>query len=66
MRLDDELRKDLDREYIRRDECSDNMAQQDKKFANDNARLSVIESYQKLTFGVLVANIVLSWFKGGF
>lgn len=66
MRLDDELRKDLDREYIRRDECSDNMTQQDKKFANDNARLSVIESYQKLTFGVLVANIVLSWFKGGF
>ena len=47
------------------------MDKQDKKFANDDKRLSVIETYQKITLGVLsavgvgVLGIVLAVFSGG-
>lgn len=55
MHLDDELRAELDREYVRRDDCNKNMDEQDKKFANDDKRLEVIETYQKITLRVLSA-----------
>lgn len=71
MHLDDELRAELDREYVRRDNCKKDMDEQDKKFANDDKRLAVIETYQKITLGVLsavgvgVLGIVLAVFSGG-
>lgn len=71
MRLDDELRAELDREYVRISDCNKNMDEQDKKFANDDKRLAVIETYQKITLGVLsavgvgVLGIVLAVFSGG-
>lgn len=71
MRLDEELRKDLDREYVRRDECQEKTDSQDRKFAKDDKRLAVIETYQRITLAVLsavgvgVLGIVLAVFSGG-
>lgn len=71
MRLDNELRAELDREYVRRDDCKKNMDEQDKKFANDDKRLEVIETYQKITLRVLsavgvgVLGILLNMLFGG-
>ena len=70
MRLDDELRRDLDLEYVRREECADQVESQDRKFANDDKRLAVIETYQRITLAVLgavgagVLSIVLAVFAG--
>lgn len=71
MHLDNELRAELDREYVRRDDCKKNMDEQDKKFANDDKRLEVIETYQKITLRVLsavgvgVLGILLNMLFGG-
>lgn len=71
MHLDDELRADLDREYVRIKDCNKNIDEQDNKFANNDKRLAVIETYQKITLGVLsavgagVLGIVLAVFSGG-
>lgn len=71
MHLDDELRAELDREYVRISNCNKNMDEQDKKFANDDKRLAVIETYQKITLAVLsavgvgVLGIFLNLISGG-
>lgn len=56
---------------VTREECRDQIDQQDKKFANDDKRLAVIETYQKVTLAVMsavgvgVVSIVLNLFSGG-
>lgn len=50
--------KDIDRLreiFVTRKECDDNIDHQNRKFANDDKRLAVIEIYQKITLGVLSA-----------
>lgn len=50
--------KDLERLkeiFVTRRECDDTVDHQNKKFHNDDKRLAVIESYQKITLGVLSA-----------
>lgn len=50
--------KDLDRLkeiFVTRRECDENIDHQNTKFANDDKRLAVIETYQKITLGVLSA-----------
>lgn len=50
--------KDLDRLreiFVTRKECDDTIDHQNRKFANDDKRLAVIETYQKITLGVLSA-----------
>lgn len=50
--------KDLDRLreiFVTRKECDENIDHQNAKFANDDKRLAVIETYQKITLGVLSA-----------
>ena len=57
--------------FVTRDECNKQVDHQDKKFANDDKRLAVIETYQKITLGVLsavgvgVLGVVLAVFSGG-
>lgn len=71
MHLDDELRAELDREYVRIKDCNKHMDEQDRKFANDDKRLAVIETYQKITLAVLsavgvgVLGIFLNLISGG-
>lgn len=66
--------KDLERLkeiFVTRKECTETIDHQDKKFANDDKRLAVIETYQKLTLGVLsavgvgVLSILLEMMFGG-
>lgn len=66
--------KDLERLkeiFVTRKECTEVIDHQDKKFANDDKRLAVIETYQKLTLGVLsavgvgVLSILLEMIFGG-
>ena len=70
MRLDDELRQDLNREYVRLDNCDKIVDHQNRKFANDDKRLAIIETYQKLTLAVMgaigvgVLGLVLNQFWG--
>lgn len=50
--------KDLDRLreiFVTRKECQENIDSADRKFANDDKRLAVIEVYQKITLGVMSA-----------
>lgn len=62
---------ELHRVFMEKDDCAKNIQEQDKKFANDDKRLAVIEAYQKLTLAVLsavgmgVLTIVLNIFSGG-
>lgn len=57
--------------FVTKQECSDTIDHQDKKFANDDKRLAVIETYQKITLAVMsavgvgVISIVLTIFTGG-
>ena len=57
--------------FVTRQECDDTIHNQDNKFANDDKRLAVIETYQKITLAVMsvvgagVASIVLNMFSGG-
>lgn len=57
--------------FVTRDECNKQVDHQDKKFANDDKRLTVIETYQKITLGVLsatgagVLGILLNIFSKG-
>lgn len=39
--------------FVTRRECDENIDHQNRKFANDDKRLAVIETYQKITLGVL-------------
>lgn len=51
-------KEDIDRLreiFITREECKDNMDRTTAKFANDDKRLAVIETYTKITLGVLCA-----------
>lgn len=66
--------KDIDRLkeiFVTRKECDETVDHQNNKFHNDDKRLAVIESYQKITLGVLsavgvgVLGIVLNLFAGG-
>lgn len=41
--------------FVTRKECQDNLDSADRKFANDDKRLAVIEVYQKITLGVMSA-----------
>lgn len=41
--------------YVRKDDCDRTVSNQNKKFANDDKRLAVIEVYQKITLGVMSA-----------
>lgn len=50
--------KDIDRLreiFVTRKECQENIDSADRKFANDDKRLAVIEVYQKITLGVMSA-----------
>lgn len=57
--------------FMTREECGDQIDHQNSKFANDDKRLAVIETYQKITLAVLsavgvgVLGIVLNLFSGG-
>lgn len=70
MRLDDELRNDLNREYVRLEKCNKVQDENKRKFSNDDKRLAVIETYQKITLAVLsaigagVLGLVLKQFWG--
>lgn len=66
--------QDMDRlkeVFVTRAECQENIENTAKKFANDDKRLAVIETYQRITLGVLgavgagVLAIVLNLFSGG-
>lgn len=41
--------------FVTRQECDENVEHQNKKFANDDKRLAVIETYQKITLAVMSA-----------
>lgn len=62
---------ELHRVFKEKDDCAKTIQEQNKKFANDDKRLAVIEAYQKLTLAVLsavgvgVLTIVLNIFSGG-
>lgn len=65
--------KDLERLkeiFVTRKECRSNMDSTDRKFANDDKRLAVIEAYQKIQLGVMsaigvgVLGLVLKQFWG--
>lgn len=50
--------KDLERLkeiFVTRKECDDTVDHQNRKFANDDKRLAVIETYQKITLAILSA-----------
>ena len=50
--------KDLERLkeiFVTRKECDETIDHQNRKFHNDDKRLHIIESYQKLTLRVLAA-----------
>ena len=70
MRLDNELRQDLDREYVRIDECDKVREGNVRKCNADDKRLAIIETYQKLTLAVMgaigvgVLGLVLNQFWG--
>lgn len=70
MRLDDELRQDLNREYVRLDDCDKVQEGNARKFNSDDKRLAIIETYQKLTLAVMgaigvgVLGLVLNQFWG--
>lgn len=70
MRLDDELRQDLNREYVRLADCDKVQEGNVRKFNNDDKRLAIIETYQKLTLAVMgaigvgVLGLVLNQFWG--
>lgn len=66
--------KDLERLkeiFVTRKECDDNIDHQNRKFANDDKRLAVIETYQKITLAILsavgvgVLGILLEMMFGG-
>ena len=66
--------KDLDRLkeiFVTRKECDDTIDHQNRKFANDDKRLAVIETYQKITLAILsavgvgVLGILLQMIFGG-
>lgn len=70
MRLDDELRQDLNLEYVRLDDCDKVREGNIRKFNSDDKRLAIIETYQKLTLAVMgaigvgVLGLVLNQFWG--
>lgn len=69
--LEDKDWERLKEVFVMRDECNNTIEHQNKKFANDDKRLAVIETYQKITLAVMslvgagVLTIVLNLFSGG-
>lgn len=69
--IDEKMLEELKEIFVLRRECHDNMDDVKHKFANDDKRLAVIESYQRIILGVLgavgvgVLAIVLNVFSGG-
>lgn len=66
--------KDLERLkeiFVTRKECDNTIDHQNRKFANDDKRLAVIETYQKITLAILsavgvgVLGILLEMMFGG-
>lgn len=63
--------EELHKVFVEKNDCTKKVEEQNKKFANDDKRLAVIEVYQKLTLAVLsavgagVLAIVLNVFSGG-
>lgn len=66
--------KDLERLkeiFVTRKECDDTIDHQNRKFANDDKRLAVIETYQKIALAILsavgvgVVGILLEMMFGG-
>lgn len=55
MRLDDELRQDLNREYKRIEDCDKIQDEHARKFFNDDKRLVVIETYNRIQLWILAA-----------
>lgn len=55
MRLDDELRQDLNREYKRIEDCDKIQDDHARKFSNDDKRLAVIETYNRIQLWILAA-----------
>ena len=53
--LDDKDIERLKEIFVTRKECQDDLDAADRKFANDDKRLAVIEAYQKITLGVMSA-----------
>lgn len=57
--------------FVTRKECDDTVGHQNRKFANDDKRLAVIETYQKITLAILsavgvgVVGILLEMMFGG-
>lgn len=57
--------------FVTRQECDNTIHSQDIKFANDDKRLAVIGTYQKITLAVMsavgagVVSIMLNVFSGG-
>lgn len=57
--------------FVTRKGCDETVGHQNNKFHNDDKRLAVIETYVKITLGVLsavgvgVLGIVLNLFTGG-
>lgn len=56
--------------YVAKDDCDKTVKHQDDKFANDDKRLAVIETYQRITLAVMsatgvgVLGLVLAQFWG--
>lgn len=60
----------IEARFVKKNDCDKTVEDQNKKFANDDKRLAIIETYQKITLGVLsavgvgVLGLVLSQFWG--
>lgn len=70
MVLDQNDKDWIDARYVKKEDYDKTVDDQNKKFANDDKRLAVIEAYQKITLGVLsavgcgVLGLVLAQFWG--
>lgn len=68
--LEDADKEWIDARYVHKDDCDRVVDHQNRKFANDDKRLAVIETYQKLTLAVMgaigvgVLGLVLNQFWG--
>lgn len=57
--------------FVEKEDCANTIKHQNDKFANDDKRLAVIETYQRITLAVIsavgvgVLSIVLNLFSGG-
>lgn len=69
--LDEKDWADLREVFVEKNECNKTVTDQNKKFANDDKRLAVIETYLRIILAVMsavgvgVLSIVLALFSGG-